>query len=102
MPEIPVEIAEQLPEPKENETYTIQEVETFTSQVRAYKGLRVKMVTAQNEVAVSALWLRQVAGKKSKLGAFVTALGNNTDNWVNRRIRIVAWRDKNREIQLVT
>jgi hypothetical protein len=102
MPEIPTKIAEQLPEPKENETYTITEVETFTSQVRAYKGLRVTMVTANNETAVSALWLREVAGKKSKLGSFLTALGTNTDNWVNKRIRFVAWRDKNREIQLVT
>ena len=102
MPEIPVEIAEQQPEPKENETYTIEEVEVFTSQVRAYKGIRVKMVDANNNVAVTAIWLRNVAGQKSKLGAFIKALGTNTDNWVHKKIKFVAWRDKNREIQLVT
>jgi len=102
MPKINVEIAEQLPEPVEGHTYTIGEPELFTSQVRGYKGLRVPMTEDDGTQVVAALWMRDVAGEKSKLGAFITALGGDTDTWTAKKVKIVSWRASNRVIQVVS
>jgi hypothetical protein len=102
MPKIKVEIAESLPEPAEGHIYVIGEAELFTSQVRGYKGLRVPMVdVADNSEVVAALWMREVAGSMSKLGAFVSVLGEDTDSWTNKKIQIVAWRQGNRKIGVI-
>ena len=102
MPKLKVEIAESLPEPLENHIYVIGEAELFTSQVHGWKGLRVPMsdVADKSEV-ISALWMREVAGEKSKLGAFVSVLGEETDSWAGKKIQIVAWRQGNRKIGVV-
>jgi hypothetical protein len=101
MPKIDVEIAESLPEPLEGHTYTIGECELFTSQVRSYKGLRVDMTAEDGTKVVAALWTREIAGTKSKLGAFVAALGDDTDKWIGKKVKIVKWRSGDREIQVV-
>jgi hypothetical protein len=101
MPKINVEIAEQLPEPQEGHTYTITSAELFTSTVRAYKGLRVNLEEADGTKVVAPLWMREIAGEKSKLGSFVKCLGDDTDKWVGHKIKFVAWRQNNREINQV-
>ena len=103
MPKINVEIAEQLPEPLEGHTYLIHDAELFTSQVRGYKGLRVPLTdqTDQTEV-IAVLWTRDIAGEKSKLGSFISVLGNDTDNWNGKKIKILKWRPGERQIELVT
>jgi hypothetical protein len=102
MPKIDVEIAETLPEPQEGHVYVIGECELFTSQVRGYKGLRVPMKdeAAQKEV-VAALWMREVAGAQSKLGAFVTVLGDDTDAWTGKKIMVKSWRPNLRKIEVL-
>lgn len=102
MPKIKVEIAESLPEPVEGHIYVIGEAELFTSQVRGYKGLRVPMadVSDASEV-VAALWMREIAGSNSKLGAFVSVLGEDTDSWTGKKIQIVSWRQGNRKIGVI-
>jgi hypothetical protein len=56
------------------------------------------------------LWSREVAGGKSKLGAFLNAFTEffgdedealNTDSWVNHTIRIISWKPRAREIKVV-
>lgn len=102
MVKVDVEIAESLPEPVEGHIYVIGEAELFTSQVRGYKGLRVPMTdVSDNSEVVAALWMREVAGEKSKLGAFISVLGEDTDAWRNRKIQVVAWRQGNRKIGVV-
>lgn len=101
MPKINVEIAETLPEPKEGMIYTIAEAEPFTSQVRGYKGLRVAMTGQDGSTVVAALWTRDVAGEKSKLGSFITALGNDTDTWIGKKIKFTTWRQGDRKIEVV-
>ena len=102
MPKINVEIAESLPEPVEGHIYVIGEAELFTSAVRGYKGLRVPMVdVADKSEVVAALWMREVAGEKSKLGSFISVLGEDTDSWTNKKIQIVAWRQGNRKIGVI-
>lgn len=101
MPKIQVEIAESLPEPLEGHTYQITEAEPFTSQVRSYKGLRVTMLDEAGNTVVSALWTRDIAGEKSKLGSFIVALGNETDAWIGKKIKFVTWRLGDRKIEVV-
>jgi hypothetical protein len=102
MPKIKVEIAESLPEPVEGHIYVIGEAELFTSAVRGYKGLRVPMKDVDgNDEVVAALWMREVAGEKSKLGAFISVLGDDTDSWTGKKIQVVAWRQGNRKIGVV-
>ena len=47
------------------------------------------------------LWLRPVVGSRSKLGAFIAALGNDIDKWVGKKVKIITWRHRNREIKVV-
>jgi len=102
MVKLKTEVAESLPEPLEGHIYTIGEADLFTSQVRGYKGLRVPMKDVKDDTEVIAvLWMREVAGENSKLGAFLSVLGDETDSWKGKKIQVVAWREKNRKIQLV-
>jgi hypothetical protein len=102
MPKIKVEIAESLPEPIEGHIYLITETELFTSPVRSYKGLRVSMkdVVDGTEV-VAVLWMRDIAGEKSKLGSFVSVLGDESDSWVGKKIKFVTWRPGDRKIEVI-
>lgn len=102
MPKLNVEIAESLPEPLEGHIYEIGESELFTSQVRGYKGLRVPMkdVNTSTEV-VAALWMREIAGSSSKLGAFISVLGEDTDAWTGKKVQILTWRQGDRKIVVV-
>jgi len=102
MPKVKVEIAESLPEPIEAHIYVITEAELFTSQVRGYKGIRVSMKDVANGAeVVAALWMREVAGEKSKLGSFISTLGDNTDSWVGKKIKFVTWRPNDRKIEVL-
>jgi len=103
MPKINVEIAEQLPEPLEGHIYQIHDPELFTSAVRSYKGLRVPLTDQTDQMEVIAvLWTRDIAGEKSKLGAFISVLGNDTDTWNGKKIKILKWRPGERQIEVVT
>lgn len=102
MPKIKTEIAESLPEPIEGHIYQIIEAELFTSQVKSYKGIRVGMKdVADGSEVVSALWMRDIAGEKSKLGSFISTLGDNTDSWTGKKIKFVTWRPNDRKIEVL-
>ena len=102
MPKINVEVAETQPEPQENHVYIIGECELFTSQIHGYKGLRVPMKDeADQKEIVAALWMREVAGKQSKLGAFITVLGQDTDTWLGKKIMVKSWRPNLRKIEVL-
>lgn len=49
------------------------------------------------------LWLTDKASSTSKLGSFVTAFDSvNTDDWLEKVIKIVTWQDKNRIIEVLS
>ena len=48
------------------------------------------------------LWLSDNASLFSKLGSFINALGNDTDEYENKRIKIISWQNKNREIEVMS
>jgi len=101
MPEIKTELVDELPKPTEGQIYTIMSVEVFTSPVRSYKGIRVAMTDRDNKAIGETLWTREVAGEKSKLGSFLKALGKETDAWIGKHIKFVAWSQGNRKIEVV-
>jgi hypothetical protein len=47
------------------------------------------------------LWFRDTVGPRSKLGAFIVVLGTDISKWVGKKIKIVSWTDRNREIMVV-
>ena len=102
MPEINVEFRETLPPFEEGDTLEIVSAEIVTTMIRGFRGVRViakDLKTGQFKAEM--LWLRDVVGDYSKLGAFIKALGKNTDNWIGKKIKIVRWQPKNRKIQVI-
>ena len=101
MPEIDVELAEQLPRFSAGQVLTIKSAEIVKTQQRGFEGVRVIAVDDEGNEYAEMLWKRSTVGASSKLGCFIAVLGKNTDAWIGKRIRIVKWMEKNREIQVV-
>jgi len=80
----------------------IKTAEVLKTAVSGYDGVRVTVEEAgTGEKYAEMLWIRGFVGLKSKLGAFISELGDNTDSWVGKTIRIVRWKEKDRQIQIV-
>lgn len=101
-------------EPTEGGTYKIVNVEEVKTSVQGFNGIRVVLQSTkpgeENTQYATMLWMREVAGQKSKLGAFLDAftdfLGDaesalDTDNWIGHIIRLVSWQPRNREIRVI-
>lgn len=110
-------------EPEEKETYTILSVEETTQQ--NFKGLSVifeplkRQPEDKTQYKVTA-WFGQkgYVGSKSKLGAFISAfsdfyektenpdkaieLAQDSDNWINHIVKVLEWREKNRELKVIS
>jgi len=100
MPKIKTEIVETQPEPSEGMTYNITASEVIKTQRKGYDGVRVSLKGTDGSIRGTMLWLRDTAGVKSKVGAFVGLLGDDTDSWIGKNILIVKWQEGNRQIQL--
>jgi hypothetical protein len=80
----------------------IQTAEAVKTAVSGYEGIRVKVEEiSTGDEYVEMLWVRGFVGAKSKLGCFIQALGDNTDAWAGKVIRIVKWEQKDRIIEVV-
>ena len=101
MPEIPVDFVQALPEPEEGKEYKIVSAELVTTAVQGFKGVRVILEDDEGNQYATMLWLRERVGSTSKLGAFIAVLGRNTDDWIGKRIRIVRWRHRSRQVEVV-
>jgi len=85
-----------------NHTYEIKNVESFTSELRGFEGIRVTLNDGSDLFWAVALWMgRQIVGRKSKLGAFILALGNDPDKWVGQKIQFKKWEPRDRVIEKV-
>jgi len=100
MPKLKTEVVETPPEPQEGMTYNITEASFIKTQRRGWEGIRVSLKGTDGTIRGTMLWLRDVAGPKSKVGAFVNLLGDDTDQWIGKNITIVKWQEGNRQIQL--
>lgn len=86
---------------KLDKKYIILDVQEFTSEVQGLKGWRVTLDGGKDDILALALWSRDVASYYSKLGSFMSVLGNLTDNWVGKTIIFKSWTDRKREIEIV-
>ncbi len=98
---IPGKMIERKPKPTEGKVYTIKSVEF--RETSNGKGFRVVLSDTKGNEYEDMLWLNKSDeyGPKSKLGAFVTVLGDDTDDWIGKKIKIISWTPKNNEISLV-
>lgn len=83
-----------------NYDYLIMDIEPFKSEVNGYFGFRVTLDGGKDNTLALALWYRETVGRKSKMGSFLTALGENPTSWAGKMIRFVSWDAKNRVIAL--
>ena len=98
---LPVKMTDEIPKPVEGQIYKITKAETFNSQVRNYAGVRVELEDKKGNKFLEVLWVREIAGPKSKVGSFIVALGKEPAKWVGKTIRLTSWLEKNRAIQVV-
>jgi hypothetical protein len=111
-------------EPEENEQYKIIKIEETTQ--KGFKGLSIEFrpvkETAETEKIQYKItaWFGQSGfiGSKSKLGAFISAftdyfektnnptesiiMAQDSDNWLNRIVKVLEWREKNRELKVIS
>lgn len=103
-----------------NESYIITEVEqkdiSFEQNgkqtTKAGIVVTMKSINTKDETIYSeTLWLTDTATLKSKLGSFVSAFetffsdynkASETDNWLNHTIKVRDWRNKKREIEVLS
>lgn len=101
-PEIGTELREGADDVKLNVLYEITNVESVTTDVAMYQGIRVEMLTAKAQTGTVMLWRRPVTGKGSKLGVFIDKLGSNTDKWLHKWVIFREWEAKKRLIEIAT
>lgn len=101
-PKLGVEVVEGGDDLEENTKYEIVNVEDVTTEVSFYKGVRVEMLSEKGEMGAVMLWKRGKVGTESKLGAFITLLGDNTDDWLKKWVIFRKWEKNARHVELST
>jgi len=101
-PEIETEIREGADNVELNITYEIINVENVTTDVSFYKGIRVELLSAKAKDGSVMLWQRPITTAASKMGAFITLLGSNTDKWLHKWVFFRGWEKNKRVIELIT
>jgi len=94
-----INVFEKKPEPQEGKEYVITKVEEGKGAFGEY--IRVTLKDSEEKEYSTALWIKDTVSAKSKAGAFAIALGSNPEEWEGKRIKIISWTAKNREIQAV-
>jgi len=97
-------VVPQLPLPGEEEieygvAYEVVSCGSFTSDVQGFSGYRLVLQAEGGEPFAIPLWSRNVVGRKSKMGAFLVALGQAISEWPGRWVEFVTWEPRNREVK---
>lgn len=101
MPKLGTEVREGADDVAIGVSYEIVNVEEVTTEISFYKGIRVELMSKKADEGSVMLWQRPVTTAKSKLGAFITLLGDDTDKWLHKWIKFAEWRQGARIIELV-
>ena len=82
--------------------YLITDVDaSIITDVQKLQGIRVTVLSAKSEEGNVMLWRRPVTGLTSKLGVFITALGNDTDKWLQKWVIFRTWQVRNRVLEVI-
>ncbi len=100
-PVIDTEVREGADDIAEGVLYEIVNAESITTDVQSLSGIRVTLVDQKGGEGNVMLWQRKVTGTGSKMGVFITTLGNNTDKWLGKWIVFKIWQDRKREVEVV-
>lgn len=101
MGKINSEVADELPEIVAGKTYRITSAEETTTEVHDYKAVVVMLESVpEGEMYNTMLWIQKTVSQRSKLGAFLNALGDDSDKWKGKVIEVVKWAEKDREIRI--
>jgi hypothetical protein len=98
---IDVGVIKPLPPFSEGLVGTIIRAEKVKTQRMGYDGVRVIVQDEKGNQYGEMLWIREQVGTRTKLGAFIVALGNDTRKWLMKKIRIVSWKPKDRAIEVL-
>jgi hypothetical protein len=118
VPKIPTVTVKSLPAFHPDLTCQILSAEQLKTPQRGFEGIRVRAKAFNCAIhALSAddlknskdqadhsemLWTRPEVGVTSKLGAFISELGDDTDVWIGKWIKVTKWAVKDREIETTT
>ena len=78
--------------------YEVVSCEPFVSDVQGFSGYRLVLQAKEGEPFTIPLWRRDVVGRKSKMGAFLVALGRDMKSWPGRWVEFLLWEPRNREV----
>ena len=78
--------------------YQVVSCEPFTSEVQGFVGYRLVLQAEEGEPFAIPLWSRDVVGRKSKMGAFLVALGQDISAWPGQWVEFLSWEPRNREV----
>jgi len=81
--------------------YEIVNVEELTTDVQFLSGIRVSLQDQKGGEGNVMLWKRKVTGTGSKLGAYITALGSNTDKWLHKWVVHEPWQTRSNVLTVV-
>jgi len=97
-PELGVDVVEGGDDIELKTPYEIVNVEDVTTEVSFYKGVRVEMLSAKDEMGSVMLWKRGKVGVNSKLGVFISLFGSNTDKWLHKWVLFEKWEKNQRNV----
>jgi len=100
-PVIDTEVREGADDVEVGVAYQIVNVEQLTTDVQSLSGIRVSLLDSKKGGGNVMLWQRKVTGTTSKLGAYIQALGNNTDKWLNKWVVHEPWQTRNNVLTVV-
>ena len=100
-PVIDTAVREGADDVNEGIAYEIVNVEELTTDVQSLSGIRVSLLTQKAEEGNVMLWKRKVTGTTSKLGAYMIALGSDTDKWLHKWVIHEPWQIRNNVLTVV-
>jgi len=100
-PKINTEVREGADDIEVDVSYEITNVEEVTTDVQNFSGIRVVLMSPKGDEGSVMLWQRKITGKGSKLGVFITALGNDTEEWLHKWVTFRQWSPRNRVMEVL-
>jgi len=101
MPKLDTEVREGADDVNIGMAYEIVDVEMVKTDVQSLDGIRVSLISVDAEEGNVMLWQRKTTGTLSKLGAYITALGNDTDKWFHQWVVHEPWQLRNNVLSVV-
>lgn len=102
MPKLGTQVREGADDIVEGVEYEIVNVEEIVTDVQSLSGIRVSCLSKKGDEGNVVLWQRPITGTGSKLGVFITELGDDTDNWLNKWVVFKVWQNRNRVLEVIS